>query len=55
MSSWIMQRNPEVFPEPMKFDPSRWLDPIQYRKLDANIMAFGGGSRVCVGMPYVSY
>jgi cytochrome P450 len=51
MSSWLMQRNPDVFPDPMKFDPSRWVDPTQFRKLDSNIMAFGGGSRVCVGMP----
>ena len=51
MSSWIMQRNEEIFPDAMKFDPTRWLDPVAYRRLDNHMMPFGGGSRVCVGMP----
>jgi cytochrome P450 len=51
MSAWMMHRNPEVFPDPMKYDPTRWLDPVTFRKLDSNIMTFGGGSRACVGMP----
>lgn len=51
MSSWLMHRNPEVFSDPMKFDPDRWTDPATYRKLDSNIVAFGKGSRQCVGMP----
>ena len=53
MSSWIMHRNNEVFPDPMRFEPTRWLDPAAFRRLEANMMAFGGGSRACVGMPYV--
>lgn len=51
MSSWIMQRNEEIFPDAMKFDPTRWLDLVAYRRLDNHMMPFGGGSRVCVGMP----
>jgi cytochrome P450 len=51
MSSWILQRDPEVFIDPMKFDPARWLDAANYRKLDQYMMPFGGGSRICVGMP----
>ncbi|KIV95977.1 hypothetical protein PV10_03563 [Exophiala mesophila] len=51
MSSWLMHRNPEIFPDPMKFDPSRWLDADNYRRLDHHMVPFGRGSRQCVGMP----
>jgi hypothetical protein len=51
MSSWISQRNEEIFPDPMKFDPTRWLDVKAAWKQDNYMMPFGGGSRMCVGMP----
>jgi len=51
MSSWLMHRNPDVFPEPMAFKPERWLDIEDFRRLDKHIVAFGRGSRQCVGMP----
>ena len=51
MSSWLMHRNPEVFPEPMKFEPERWLKLEDARRLDAHMVPFGRGSRMCVGMP----
>jgi cytochrome P450 len=35
----------------MKFDPTRWLDAAAARRLDDHMMPFGGGSRICVGMP----
>lgn len=51
MSSWLMHRNPDIFPDPMLFNPDRWLDPVDFRKCDSHIVAFGKGSRQCVGMP----
>ncbi|GME38124.1 Benzoate 4-monooxygenase cytochrome p450 protein [Neofusicoccum parvum] len=51
MSSWLMHRNEDVFPDPMKFDPARWLNPENSRRLDRYLVAFGKGSRQCVGMP----
>ncbi|KAK0665081.1 Cytochrome P450 monooxygenase yanH [Lasiodiplodia hormozganensis] len=51
MSSWLMHRNEDAFPDPMKFDPSRWLDPEDARRLDHYMVPFGKGSRQCVGMP----
>ena len=51
MSSWMMHRNPEVFPNPMKFQPERWLDSENYKRLDRHMVPFGRGSRMCVGMP----
>ncbi|KAK2836963.1 hypothetical protein FQN49_006545 [Arthroderma sp. PD_2] len=50
MSSWTMHRNQEIFPDPDKFDPSRWLDPAASTELDRFLVAFSKGSRACVGM-----
>lgn len=51
MSSWLMHRNPEIFPNSLNFDPERWLDPQNFRRLDRHMVPFGRGSRQCVGMP----
>jgi len=51
MSSWMMHRNEDIFPNAEKFDPSRWLDPVTARVLDKHLVAFGKGSRQCLGMP----
>jgi cytochrome P450 len=50
----MMHRNESVFPLPDKFYPERWVDPVAARTLDKHLVAFGKGSRQCVGMPYVS-
>ncbi|KAL8975296.1 MAG: hypothetical protein Q9197_000464 [Variospora fuerteventurae] len=49
MCSYFMHTDPAVFPEPRKFIPERWLgdyDP----KMNRNFVAFGRGSRSCLGM-----
>ena len=51
MSSWMMHRNPDVFPDPTKFEPERWLKMEDARRLDPHMVPFGRGSRMCVGMP----
>ncbi|KAK4544900.1 hypothetical protein LTR36_003804 [Oleoguttula mirabilis] len=53
MSSWMMHRDTSVFgPDPMKFAPERWTGSIdEVRRLDANMVPFGRGTRQCVGMP----
>lgn len=54
MSSWMMHRNPENYPDPEKFDPERWTDPKVSQKLDNKyFVPFSRGSRQCVGMQYV--
>ncbi|MBX3418549.1 MAG: cytochrome P450 [Pirellulaceae bacterium] len=44
--------NPEVYPEPNKFNPERFLErsfsPFEY-------MPFGGGHRRCIGAAFASY
>lgn len=31
------------------FNPDRWMDPARANYLDKYMMAFGGGTRTCVG------
>jgi cytochrome P450 len=53
MSSWMMHQNEEIFPDPTRFDPERWMDPSAARILDKHMVPFGRGSRMCVGIKYV--
>jgi cytochrome P450 len=50
MSSWLMHRNPNIFPNPDIFLPERWLDPVNTAKLEKSFVAFGKGSRQCLGI-----
>ena len=46
-SAYLHHTNPDIFPDPFVFKPQRWIeDP----KLSRYLMAFGRGSRSCVGM-----
>ncbi|KAL9112185.1 MAG: hypothetical protein Q9227_003562 [Pyrenula ochraceoflavens] len=47
MSSWITHNNPDIFPEPDRFIPDRWLGA---QKLDKYIVAWSKGTRQCVGI-----
>ncbi|KFA77756.1 hypothetical protein S40288_00506 [Stachybotrys chartarum IBT 40288] len=46
--AYTMHRDPVIFPDPERFDPERWAEPSKAMK-DA-FMAFGRGSRVCIGL-----
>ncbi|KAI1151504.1 cytochrome P450 [Nemania diffusa] len=46
--SYTLHRDPNAFPDPEKYDPSRWENPTQAMK-DVS-MPFGGGSRICIGL-----
>jgi cytochrome P450 len=53
MSAWMLNRNPQNFPEPEKFIPERWSVPEKSKILENKYFApFGKGSRQCVGMQY---
>ena len=49
---YLVHRRPDLWPEPTRFDPSRFvgkkLDPTHY-------FPFGGGTRRCLGMAFASY
>jgi cytochrome P450 len=45
--AWSLHRNPVVFPDPERWDPSRWEQAT--KEMHDTIMSFGAGSRVCIG------
>jgi cytochrome P450 len=49
--AWSLHRNPDVYPEPDSWQPSRWLDAdeAQLREMNKWFWAFGSGGRMCVG------
>jgi cytochrome P450 len=49
-SAYLAQRNPEVFPEPDRFQPERFLDGASY---DGAYFPFGFSPRTCIGRPFV--
>ncbi|KAG1802492.1 cytochrome P450 [Suillus variegatus] len=46
---WAIANDPEVFPEPHKFNPQRWIDNAGSVRDDLKFFAFGFGRRVCPG------
>jgi hypothetical protein len=55
MTSVHIHQNPDIFPEPMKFKPERWLEkrPQGAPPLDRYLVSFSKGSRQCAGMKSV--
>ncbi len=51
MSQYLMHRDAKYFPEPERFDPSRWNanDPRYLALPRFAYFPFGGGPRVCIG------
>jgi cytochrome P450 len=51
-SIYLVHRRPDLWPDPTRFDPSRFvgkkIDPTHY-------FPFGGGTRRCLGMAFASY
>ncbi|KAJ5771747.1 hypothetical protein N7520_002276 [Penicillium odoratum] len=50
-SSYFVHMDPELFPNPDRFDPDRWLQAAKDGlRLDRYIVAFSRGSRQCIGI-----
>ena len=49
--AFTLHRNTDVFPEPEKWKPERWLDTCEEKKAEMGrwFWAFGSGGRMCVG------
>jgi cytochrome P450 len=53
---WAMLRDPDVFPEPERFNPERYLEKVggqTARRRDPRVFAFGFGRRRCPGVHLV--
>ncbi|KAI0180748.1 putative cytochrome P450 [Hypoxylon sp. FL1284] len=46
--AYSMHRNPAVYVDPLRYEPERWAKPTKAMK--DSFVAFGGGSRVCLGL-----
>jgi cytochrome P450 len=49
-----MHHNESFFPDAEKFDPERWLDPKESRRIDKAFVPFSKGNRACAGIKYAS-
>ncbi|KAL8936670.1 MAG: hypothetical protein Q9211_004074 [Gyalolechia sp. 1 TL-2023] len=49
MSAYFQHRDPRIFPNPMEFNPERWLQDVT-PEMEKNLIPFSRGSRYCLGM-----
>lgn len=51
INAWVLHYNEEIFPEPYKFSPERWIEssPEKLKEMNAASFGFGAGTRYCLG------
>ena len=50
-SQYIIQRSPEYFPDPLRFDPERFLPEQKAKRPRFAYFPLGAGNRQCIGEP----
>lgn len=48
-SAYLLQHRPELFPDPDRFDPDRWIGQNTDSLPRGTFVSFGGGNRKCIG------
>ena len=48
-SQYIMGRDPQYFPDPLRFDPDRFTTEAKAARPKFSYFPFGGGNRQCIG------
>lgn len=49
LSQYVLQRNAQIFPDPLKFEPLRHTDEEKAKRDKFAYFPFGGGGRQCIG------
>ncbi|KAK6497728.1 hypothetical protein TWF481_012131 [Arthrobotrys musiformis] len=49
MSAYLMHTNPDIYPDPYKFDPDRWMNSDPASDQEKYFVPFSKGSRGCIG------
>ncbi|KAI0027839.1 cytochrome P450 [Vararia minispora EC-137] len=49
---WALLHDPAVYPEPLKFDPGRFVGDASSVQYDSSHYAFGFGRRACIGLHF---
>ncbi|MEU0374006.1 cytochrome P450 [Streptomyces sp. NPDC006283] len=49
ISPYALHRNPDLYAEPDRFDPDRWLPEHVARRPREHVVPFGAGNRKCIG------
>lgn len=55
MSSLLIHHNEKFFPDPLKFDPQRWMGEKKRQYLERYLVSFSKGTRNCAGIKYVDF
>ncbi|KAK7404080.1 hypothetical protein QQX98_010138 [Neonectria punicea] len=50
MTTLFMHMNEELYPDPPRFEPQRWVDVDARKKADKTYAPFSRGARICLGM-----
>ena len=49
LCQYVMHRDSRYFPEPERFDPERFSEPVRAVRPRFAYFPFGGGTRTCIG------
>ncbi len=49
IAQWLLHRDPRWFPDPLRFDPDRFLPEREAQIPRYAYLPFGGGRRICIG------
>jgi cytochrome P450 len=52
MPTYVVNRDPRVYPDPLTFDPDRFLGPEAAARPDWAYPLFGAGTRKCIGVGF---